>query len=105
MKEHIDKFFDAVDKLEDMNVQTNGDLLTIMILYSLPASFENFRCAIKTRHKLPRAEELKVKMEEIETRKAAGELITALVVKSSKPKFRRSKRERWMKRELKAIAV
>jgi len=36
MKEHINKFFDAVDKLEGMDVQINGDLLTIMLLYSLP---------------------------------------------------------------------
>jgi len=96
MKEHIDKYFDAVNKLEGMDVQINGDLLTIMLLYSLPASFENFRCAIETRDKLPTAEELKVKiMEETEARKAGGELVTALVAKNVKPKkFRRPRREK-----------
>jgi len=34
MKENIDKFFDAIDKLEGMNIQINGDLLIIMLLYS-----------------------------------------------------------------------
>ena len=32
MKEN--KFFDAIDKLEGMNIQINGDLLIIMLLYS-----------------------------------------------------------------------
>ena len=78
MKEYIDKFFDAVDKLEGMNVQINGDLLTIILLYSLPSSFENFKCAIESRDRLPIAEELEVKiLEETEARKNEGELITA----------------------------
>lgn len=45
-----------------MSVEINGDLLTIMLLYSLPDSFENFRCAIETRDTLPDAESLKVKI-------------------------------------------
>lgn len=49
VKEHMSKFFDALDKLENMNVVTNGDLLAIMLLYSLPASYANFRCAIESR--------------------------------------------------------
>ena len=54
MKEHIDKFFDAVDKLEDMNVQINS-LLTTMLLYSLLSLFENFRRAIESQDRLPTA--------------------------------------------------
>ena len=53
VKEHLAKFFDAVDKLESMDVQINGDLLSIMLLYSLPMSYDNFRCSIKTRDALP----------------------------------------------------
>lgn len=56
IKTHIAQFFDAVDKLESMDVQINGDLLSIMLLYSLPSSFENFRCAIESRDALPNAE-------------------------------------------------
>jgi len=40
----------------------NGELLTIMLLYSLPDSFENFRCAMETRDTLPDAESMKVKI-------------------------------------------
>ena len=70
VRTHLMKFYDAVDKLNAMNVEINGDLLTIILLYSLPSSFENFRCAIETRDQLPDAESLKVKIiEEYESRK------------------------------------
>ena len=52
-KEHLDKFIDAVDKLGEMELRVNDDLLAIMLLYNLPSSFENFRCAIKSRDELP----------------------------------------------------
>jgi hypothetical protein len=35
VREHIDMFFDAVDKLQEMDVEINRDLLAIMLLYSL----------------------------------------------------------------------
>ncbi|CAB0012048.1 unnamed protein product [Nesidiocoris tenuis] len=47
VRDHISQFFDAVDKLQSMGVDIHPDLLTIMLLYSLPESFENFRCAIE----------------------------------------------------------
>lgn len=69
VRQHLLKFFDAVDKLNVMGVQINEDLLSIMLLYSLPASYENFRCAIESHDKLPNAEALKVKIiEESEAR-------------------------------------
>ncbi|XP_067208160.1 uncharacterized protein Inos isoform X2 [Linepithema humile] len=68
VKEHIAQFFDAVDKLESIDIDINGDL-SIMLLYSLPSSYENFRCAIESRDALPTAEQLKVKIiEEYEAR-------------------------------------
>uniref|UniRef100_W8B6G9 Retrovirus-related Pol polyprotein from transposon TNT 1-94 n=1 Tax=Ceratitis capitata TaxID=7213 RepID=W8B6G9_CERCA len=101
VKEHIAKFFDAVDKLESMNVQINGDLLSIMLLYSLPSTYENFRCAIESRDELPTAEVLKIKIiEESEARKqSAGNTVIAMAAKShvqdkqSRQKFIKSKRE------------
>jgi len=69
VREHLLKFFDAVDKLKVMGVLINEDLLSIMLLYSLPASYENFRCAMESHEKLPNAETLKVKIiEESEAR-------------------------------------
>lgn len=43
-----------------------------MLLYSLPSSYENFRCAIESRNALPSAEQLKIKIiEECEVRSQA----------------------------------
>lgn len=68
IREHIRKFFDAVDKLGEMEVDIHPDLLSIMLLYSLPSSFENFRCAIEARDQLPSPETLRIKIEENEAR-------------------------------------
>ena len=62
VRQHLTKFYDVVDKLQDMNFEINGDLLTIMFLNSLPSSFENFRCAIESRDNLPDTNALKVKI-------------------------------------------
>ena len=62
VRQHLGRFFNAVDKLGKMNLERNGDLLSIMLLYSLPASYENFRCAIETRDELPTNEVLKIKI-------------------------------------------
>jgi hypothetical protein len=64
VREHVAKFMDTVDKLQGMNIEINGDLLSTMLLYSLPRSFENFRCAIESRDSLPNVENLKVKIVE-----------------------------------------
>lgn len=53
-----------------MEIEINGNFLTIMLLYSLPNSFENFRYAIESRDQLPDAESLRVKIiEEYDSRK------------------------------------
>lgn len=70
VRDHLSKFFDAVDKLGGMDVDVHKDLMSILLLYSLPASYENFRCAIESRDELPSAEILKVKIiEESEVRR------------------------------------
>lgn len=66
---YLNKFFETVDKLEQMEIPIHKDLLSILLLYSLPDSFENFRCAIESRDELPEPENLKVKiLEESEAR-------------------------------------
>lgn len=68
MRDHMSRFFDAVDKLAAMEVEINGDL-SIMLLYSLSSSFDNFRVAIESRDELPNVEALKVKiLEEYDVR-------------------------------------
>lgn len=70
VRDHLNRFFDAVDKLHDMGVEINSDLLSIMLLYSLPATFENFRCAIESRDELPHPDVLRVKiLEESDARR------------------------------------
>lgn len=70
IREHLNLFFDAVSKLRSMNVEINGDLLTFMLLNTLPDSFEYFRVAIETRDTLPTPDSLRVKiLEEDEARR------------------------------------
>lgn len=60
---------DAVDKLTDMDIDINSDLLSIMMLYSLSPCYENFRVAIESRETLLRPKDLKIKIiEEAEAR-------------------------------------
>lgn len=74
MRDDINNFFDTVDKLKDMDVAINEDLLAIMLLYSLPDEYENFRCAIETRDDLPDPEALRVKiLEENDSRRGKEE--------------------------------
>jgi len=69
VRDHIRKFFDAIDKLGEMEVDIHPDLLSIMLLYSLLSSYENFRCAIESRDELPTPETLRIKIvEESEAR-------------------------------------
>lgn len=70
VREHLRRFFDAADKLNDMEVTINPDLLAIMLLYSLPSNFDNFRCAIESRDELLTPETPRVKIiEEYDARK------------------------------------
>jgi len=74
LREHLDKFFNTVDKLNEMEVDVNPELLAVMLLHSLPSSFENFRCAIESRDIIPTPEALRLKiLEEGEVRKHQGQ--------------------------------
>lgn len=57
IRSHLNNFMDKVDKLAEMNVNINEDLLSIMMLYSLSTKFENFRVAIESRDTLPTPDE------------------------------------------------
>ena len=86
IRQHLDQFFDAVDKLREMKLEVNDDLLAIMLLYSLPPSFENFRCAIESRDDLPKPDALKIKvLEEAEARKSKNSDMSEGAFFSKKP--------------------
>lgn len=94
IREHMNKFFDAVDKLQDMQVDIHPDVLATMLLYSLPSSFDNFRCAIEARDELPAPDTLRIKIvEESEARK--GEThntgVKAMFVSKNKGRMRGNK--------------
>lgn len=108
VREHLHEFFDTVDKLSDMDVHINPDQLAIMMLYSLPTSFENFRCAIESRDQLPTPENLRTKIiEEHDERKAAasnpiqGAMIADKRKSKSKSRTGRSDQEKNKKFEYK----
>jgi len=70
VQRHVDEFFDVVDKLAELTIQVSGELQSIILLHSLPGSFDNFRCAVESRDVLPTPEQLKVKiLDESATRK------------------------------------
>ena len=70
VRDYLNEFFDTVDKLSEIGIEINPDQLVIMVLYSLPESFENFRCAIESRDELPAPEALRSKtIEESDARK------------------------------------
>lgn len=93
MRPHLTEFFEAVAKLKEIGLEINEEVLTILLLYSLPDSFENFRCAIETRDELPKPEILRVKiLEEFQSRKSteSGAETSAMYVKNAK--FRQNRR-------------
>ncbi|KAH8389520.1 hypothetical protein KR215_009956, partial [Drosophila sulfurigaster] len=60
-RQHINDSFEAVKKFKEIGVAIGDDLLAILLLYSLPDSYETFRCAIETRDELPNPDILRVK--------------------------------------------
>ncbi|UYV73755.1 hypothetical protein LAZ67_11000746 [Cordylochernes scorpioides] len=68
MQDYLNKFSSLADKLSEMDAQVPEDFLFILLLCSLPESYEGFRTAIETRDKLPSFETSKVKMLEEEIR-------------------------------------
>ena len=69
-REYTNRFFDVVDKISEMDIEINNDLLAVILLRSLPEKYENFRCAISSRDELPSPEAIRIKItEEFEARK------------------------------------
>lgn len=91
VREHVRKFFDAKDKLAEMDVEINPDLLLILLLYSLPGSFENFRCAIESRDTLPEPKDLRIKIiEESDARKNEMRSVQNAMFAKKNSKFQKS---------------
>jgi len=62
VRDYLSQFMNIVDKLQVLDIDINGDLLSVMLLHSLPTSFDNFCCAIKSRNNLPDVDALMIKI-------------------------------------------
>ncbi|UYV61519.1 hypothetical protein LAZ67_1005132 [Cordylochernes scorpioides] len=68
LKDYLSKFTSLVDNLGEIGAQVPEDFLVILLLCSLPESYEGFRTAIEARDELPKLETLKVKIIEEDQR-------------------------------------
>lgn len=92
MRDYVENFFDRVNKLEAMEIKIPQEMIVVLLLSSIPKSYEYFRVAIKTRQELPTPAELKVKLlDEFQVRKRnKDEKSEAMVAsKSSRNKNKR----------------
>jgi len=90
VREHIASFFHTTDKLREMDVNIPRDLLALILMNSLPRSFENFRCAMESRDVLPDLETLRVKIiEEFEARKDGVSDVTSKAMIAKKCNVKR----------------
>ncbi|KMQ87943.1 retrovirus-related pol polyprotein from transposon tnt 1-94 [Lasius niger] len=64
IRAHLNQFFDVVDKINEIGVKIDADLLSTLLLLNLPNEFENFRCAIEARDMLPTLDTLRIKITE-----------------------------------------
>jgi len=92
VRDYLSRFMDIVDKLQALEIDINGDLLSVMLLYSLPNSFDNFCCAIKSHHNLLDIDALMIKIiEEYDSKVHKGESgSNAMFSKQQRPKRKTS---------------
>lgn len=69
MSEHLNKFFDLFEKLSELDIQLQDELLAIILLCSLSKNYDNFIIAIESRDELPSTSVLKTKLLEEEKRR------------------------------------
>lgn len=59
---YLSEYFDNVDKLNEVGININDELLSILLLHSLPPTFETFKRAIMTRDEILKPEILRLKI-------------------------------------------
>lgn len=60
----MNKFYDKVEKLKEVGFVVQEEILSVLLLSSLPQSFEGFVIALETRDELPSLSMLKIKLHE-----------------------------------------
>lgn len=69
ISEHIENFSDVVEKLSELEIIIPDEVLSILLLCSLPKSYENFIVAMESRDLLPSFDSLKAKIAEEDLRR------------------------------------
>jgi len=77
MTQHVNEFSSKAGQLEEAGIEIPEELLSIMLLGSLPTQFENFSVAIESRDDIPSLEVLKAKLKEKEARQNERDTKTA----------------------------
>lgn len=72
MASHLHNFFDLFEKITEVDIKLQDELLTVILLSSLPQDYENFVIAMESRDELPTALQLKTKLIE-ESKRREGE--------------------------------
>lgn len=70
MTQYVTDFTRKAEQLEEAGIEIPDELLSIMLLLSLPTEFENFSIAIESRGNIPTLENLKIKLIEEEARQS-----------------------------------
>jgi len=66
--QHVNEFTNKAGQLEEAGIEIPEELLSIMLLNSLPQEYENFSIAMESRDEIPTLEILKAKLKEEEAR-------------------------------------
>lgn len=62
MSQHLNNYFDLFEKLIEVDIKLQDELVAIILLSSLPKEYENFVIAIESRDELPKVNVLKTKL-------------------------------------------
>ena len=93
VKGRVDNFFDLVRKLEELTIKIGDKLQSLMLLQSLPKSFDNFICAIEARDNLPSPEALKTKIcDKARSRRESRSKANAMVARKTDQKSKKAGR-------------
>lgn len=69
MSRYLNEFTNVVEKLAEVEIELKDELVSIILLSSLPKQYEHFVVAMETRDSLPLLSNLKVKLLEESERK------------------------------------
>lgn len=69
MVNHLNGFYDLFEKLCEIDIKIQDELFVIILLSSLPKSYENFVVAIESRDELPKSNTIKTKLLEESSRR------------------------------------